>query len=108
MADPRWLDADAAAAYICVRVDRLGRLVADGKIPAPSYHLGPRQPRWDRQALDAQFDPAAGSDDVLKAEQDAVQAIRDRARENRQKNAGGRVSPRISLRRQTTGAPGRA
>lgn len=52
---PRWLDRDAAADYISVRVDELPRLLRRGLIPAPSYHLGPRCPRWDRLALDARF-----------------------------------------------------
>jgi hypothetical protein len=52
---PRWMDRDACAAYISVRVDELPRLVKRGLIPTPSYHLGPRCPRWDRLALDARF-----------------------------------------------------
>ena len=52
----RWLDADATARYISVRVDKLPRLVKDGKLPEPSRHLGPKQPRWDRFALDRMFE----------------------------------------------------
>lgn len=52
----RWLDPEAAAQYICVRTDALRRLVKQGRIPAPSYALGPRSPRWDRLALDAAFE----------------------------------------------------
>jgi hypothetical protein len=48
----RWLDRASAAAYLGVRLDRLQRYVDAGKIPAPSYVLGPRSPRWDRLALD--------------------------------------------------------
>ncbi len=55
MTEPRWLDREAAAAYICVRVDELARLERHGKLPPASYHLGPRTPRWDRLALDAVF-----------------------------------------------------
>jgi len=55
MPDARWMDRDACADYISVRVDELPRLVRRGLIPAPSYHLGPRCPRWDRLALDARF-----------------------------------------------------
>lgn len=55
MGDIRWLDRDACAAYISVRVDELPRLQKRGLLPAPSYHLGPRCPRWDREALDARF-----------------------------------------------------
>lgn len=51
----RWLDRDALARHISVRVDYLPRLVKAGKLPAPSYHLGPKTPRWDRALVDAQF-----------------------------------------------------
>lgn len=54
MSEPaRWLDRDALAAHICVRPDAIARLVRAGRLPAPSYHLGPRQPRWDRERVDA-------------------------------------------------------
>lgn len=53
MADPRWLDADAAADYLSLRIDAFFRLVRDGKIPPPSRHLGERTARWDIVALDA-------------------------------------------------------
>ena len=52
----RWLKAEDAATYVGVRVDQLRRLVRVGKIPAPSYSLGPKSPRWDRLALDAVFE----------------------------------------------------
>lgn len=56
MADAhRWLDRDAVAERISERVDRLPRLVRDGKLPAPSYHLGPRSPRWWSADIDAMF-----------------------------------------------------
>ena len=50
---PRWLDRDHAAQHLCIRPDELRRIVKAGRIPAPSYHLGPRKPRWDRLAIDA-------------------------------------------------------
>lgn len=54
MGEPaRWLDRDALAAHICVRVDAIARLTRQGRLPEPSYHLGPRQPRWDRDKVDA-------------------------------------------------------
>lgn len=52
---PRWLDREATAQYIGVRVDHLPRLRRRGLLPEPSCHLGPRSPRWDRDALDAAF-----------------------------------------------------
>lgn len=53
MAEARWLDRDALAAHISVRVDAISRLQKAGRLPEPSYHLGPRQPRWDRDQVDA-------------------------------------------------------
>ena len=60
-AEPRWLDRTGVAAYLCVRVDALPRLQRRGKLPAPSYHLGARSPRWDRHALDSLLAGAASS-----------------------------------------------
>jgi predicted DNA-binding transcriptional regulator AlpA len=51
----RWLDRAGAAAYLSMQVEHLKRHVKSGKLPAPSFHLGPRSPRWDREALDAAF-----------------------------------------------------
>lgn len=83
MTDPRWLDREACAAYISVRVDELPRLLRRGLLPSPSYHLGPRCPRWDRDALDARFtggvaSPAEAHD---LAVQDAVNAILGKGRQ---------------------------
>ena len=50
MPDGRWLDRDALARHISVRVDAIARLQRAGRLPNPSYHLGQRQPRWDRDA----------------------------------------------------------
>lgn len=55
MLEPRWLTSRDTADYISVRVGDLSRLVKQGRIPAPAYNLGPKQPRWDRLALDACF-----------------------------------------------------
>lgn len=71
---PRWLDPDDAARYVGVRPDKLPDLVKAGKLPEPSRHLGPRQPRWDRTKIDALFAPAEPSiEDAVNA---AVQTIR--------------------------------
>ena len=72
---PRWLDPEDTARYISAQRREVTRLVREGKLPAPSLHLGPRQPRWDRTKIDALFDPgqAQSSEAVLDA---AVQAIR--------------------------------
>lgn len=41
-----WLDREALAERLCVRVDEIPRLQRRGVLPAPSYKLGPRSPRW--------------------------------------------------------------
>lgn len=64
---PRWLNAEATARYLSVRVDALPRLVKAGRIPAPSYQLGKRMPRWDRLQLDAAFDGGTASTDPARA-----------------------------------------
>jgi hypothetical protein len=59
----RWLNAGDVATYVGVRVDQIPRYVRAGKLPLPSYHFGPRSPRWDRLALDAAFEgsPSKGA-----------------------------------------------
>lgn len=73
----RWLDREMVAEYISVRVDHLPRLQKAGKLPAPSYHLGPRSPRWDRAALDALFTGGVASGDPVAIAQRAVQRMRN-------------------------------
>ena len=73
--EPRWLDTEAAADYISVRPDTLARLVKAGRVPAPTYQLGPRNPRWDRLALDAKFEGGAASSDIEQAAQAIAQDI---------------------------------
>lgn len=48
----RWLDAAEAASHVGLRDLEFLRRVKAGKLPGPSYQLGPRTPRWDRAALD--------------------------------------------------------
>ena len=74
-AQPRWLDARTTAEYICVRPDALLRLVKQGRLPAPCYRLGPRQPRWDRLALDAWFLGESEGSDIDAAVATIVQKI---------------------------------
>jgi hypothetical protein len=50
--EPRWLDREATARYLSLRVDELPRMLRAGKLPQPSYHFGPKSPRWDREELD--------------------------------------------------------
>jgi hypothetical protein len=56
-----WLDRDQLALYIGVRVDRIPKLLREGKLPTPSYHLGPKQPRYRREEVDALFEGAGAS-----------------------------------------------
>ena len=74
--DPRWLDAANAADYISVRPDAMPRLVKQGRIPPPSYQLGPRQPRWDRLALDAVFEGGTSSTDIDQVAEAIARDIR--------------------------------
>lgn len=90
----RWLPPQDVAERIGVRFDEIARLRRAGKLPEPSFHLGPRKPRYDRIAIDALFTKATQADQ--QAEDVAiVQSILDRA--DRQKAAGGRHGQRISL-----------
>ncbi len=51
-----WLSADAAAAYVSLRVDAFLK-VHQGILPQPSYTLGPRTPRWHQAGLDVAIIP---------------------------------------------------
>jgi hypothetical protein len=73
---PRWLDREALARHICVRPGAVSRLLRDGRLPAPSYHLGPRNPRWDRGQVDAAFDGGLASADPSQAIHALAQEIR--------------------------------
>jgi hypothetical protein len=86
--EPRWLDTEATAKYLSVRPDALQRLVRQGRIPEPSYGLGPRRPRWDRCALDAIFDGGVASTDPRIASKAVVEKILSAGRKSRQAHAG--------------------
>lgn len=73
--EPRWLDTRAAADYISVRPDALMRLVKAGRVPPPTYPLGPRNPRWDRLALDSRFEGGAASTDIDQVVQAIAEGI---------------------------------
>lgn len=77
MPEPRWLDREAAAEYVSLRVDELPRAVKAGKLPAPSYHLGPKTPRWDRLAIDRAFGVSSEAEAQDAAVQDAIRKIRE-------------------------------
>jgi hypothetical protein len=96
--EARWLSPEQTATYVGRRVDELPRLLRAGKLPLPSYHFGPRSPRYDRMALDALFLESApsGELDIEQAEQKAVNGILERAR--RKKDSSGRFRKGIPLR----------
>lgn len=48
----RWLRTEEAAAYVMLSKAGFLRRVKVGKLPPPSYALGPHTPRWDREAID--------------------------------------------------------
>lgn len=77
---PRWLKPEDAARHIGRNRDELRRLVRAGKIPAPSYHFGPRSPRYDREAIDAMI--IGGRDKYASAidDEEVANAIIERAR----------------------------
>lgn len=80
---PRWLNSKQAASYTGFSRTRQFLLaVKTGKLPQPTYPLGPRSPRWDRVALDAIFvvDRAPPVVDIERMEQEAVNGILERAR----------------------------
>lgn len=65
--EPRWLDRAALARHICVNPNAVARLLRDGRLPPPSYHLGPRNPRWDRGQVDAAFNGGLASANANQA-----------------------------------------
>ena len=93
----RWLDVERAAEHLRVRPEEVRRLTLAGKIPAPSYQLGPRRPRWDREALDAAMRNAFTGQNSLdiSAATDAYceQLIRERAERFRKRSVA-RINPR--------------
>lgn len=89
MVDPRWLDAEAAAHYLRIGVDGFRRRVREGRIPPPSRALGPRDPRWDRAALDAAMGGGTASLDPEQAAQAIAEEIAAR-RPQRHAHAGRR------------------
>lgn len=63
----RWLDRQALALHLKVTPDAIYRLQKRGRLPAPSYELGPRLPRWDREKVDARMEGGVASTDPRTA-----------------------------------------
>lgn len=75
MVESRWLDAEAVAKILRVRVSQVPGMVGRGRIPRPSYHLGYGSPRWDRAVLEANLRDSAMLKEVAnekRAEADAA------------------------------------
>lgn len=55
MSDPaRWLDRDGLKAYVGgLDNEKIRRMVRAGKLPAPSYRMGPKSPLWWSADIDA-------------------------------------------------------
>ena len=81
--DPRWLDADAAADHLSLRIDAFYRAVRAGRIPKASRHLGERTPRWDRSALDSVMIGGTASTDTRIAVDALAEEIKAESRRGR-------------------------
>ena len=76
MTESRWLDAEAVAKILRVRVSQVPGMVGRGRIPRPSYHLGYGSPRWDRAVLEAGLRDA-GSEKRAEEEAEPAEAPPD-------------------------------
>lgn len=98
---PRWMDAEAAARHLGLRLTTFLARVKAKTLPAPSLALGPRSARWDRDALDELLGAAAASNDERQAVTAAVASIlaegRKKGRPGRSQDAGGRLGRRIQI-----------
>jgi hypothetical protein len=88
----RWLSPRALGSYLGRDPKTLSSLVRAGKLPKPTYQLGPKSPRYDRLAVDAML---IGQREHTDAEDIANRAIqRMRAEyESRPPRARGRNRP---------------
>jgi hypothetical protein len=82
-AEPRWLDAAGAAAYVSMTETAFRRRVSLGTFPKPNLAAGSQSPRWDRLALDATFDGGADSTDARTAFQGLANEIAAEGRRSR-------------------------
>jgi hypothetical protein len=91
---PRWLDRDAAARYLSQSPDKLRRLVKAGKLPTPSYHMGPKSPLWDREVLDAVLAGKVASRQPEVPLAEAVSALAFRLAQGGRRRSRGAEAPR--------------
>lgn len=87
MSEARWLDADAAADHLSLRIDAFYRAVRAGRIPPASRHLGERTPRWDRSALDSVMIGGTASTDTRTAVDALAEEIKAESRARRSPQA---------------------
>ncbi|GBQ44970.1 helix-turn-helix transcriptional regulator [Komagataeibacter europaeus] len=76
----RWVGPSSLAKRLDTTPRNLPRYVAEGKIPQPSYHLGPKTPRWDIHAVDALMLKRAG----ISTSKDMDATVAKICEENRQ------------------------
>lgn len=89
MNEGRWLDADAASRYLCIRLDAFLRRVSSGVIPPGKTGLGDRTARWWSEDLDAVV--RGGSDSASTNPQEMAKAYVERleATQNRSRRQEG-------------------
>lgn len=89
--EPRWLDRAALAAFVSgLDNEKIRRMTRAGKLPQPSYHIGPRSPRWWAPDVDAMIRSRAGSPDPDRLVQDAIAQITAQSRPGRAASPRGR------------------
>lgn len=76
--DHRWLKPADTAAYIGKPKGSLKQLAKDGLLPRPSYHFGPKSPRYDRQAIDDMITGRSRVADIDAAIAGAIELERQR------------------------------
>ena len=82
----RWLNRDEVARYLSLRVEAVDRMARDGRLPQPSYALGDRNPRWDRDVLDDRMARGIASTDPDVA----IEALINGEKAHRSAHAGRR------------------
>ena len=98
----RWLNRDEVARYLSLRVEAVDRMARDGRLPLPSYSLGPRNPRWDRIAIDTLMEGGVSSADADAAFEAAIvewereARLKREAREQRKQAKEERAVRRLS------------
>jgi hypothetical protein len=96
---PEWLNASGPSAYLSMRPDTFARKVRAGVIPAPSYSVGERMPRWKRSELDAMMSPSTKSDINASVEElvTSIKAAKQKGRAGRSQDASGRNGQGIRI-----------